>query len=217
MLAHCWHLVWMKGLWTHWIWRTLLQRARLESSSTICDLVWWKFPLPFSFFLQRTSTFVEIRNTIFLQKEEHDVGCPLFWGASEERLWCLLLHCVSIVSFAQSYLLEVNYSGPEWAFLLGPWADFNYCPLPVWIEETREERLACLLPVKHIQKQRFTQKLSLCFLCCRARQQTNAGPWRFYCLLERNSSFSVWGAITLLLHRVFCLFCLGGVFFLLLY
>lgn len=124
-----------------------------------------------SSFLERTATFVEFRTFIFSFNHcaERKGWCwvvLLFWGASEGRLWHLLLLCVPTVSFVQSYLPEVNYSGPEWAFLPGPWADFNYHPLPVWIGETREEQLAWLLPVKRTQKQQFTQKPPLCFLCC---------------------------------------------------
>jgi hypothetical protein len=95
----------------------------------------------------------------------------LFWGASEGRLWHLLLHCVPIMSFVQSYLPEVNYSGPGCSFLPGSWVDFNYCPLPVWMEKRREEWLAWRLHVKPTQKQQFTQKPPLCFLCCQAHQQ----------------------------------------------
>lgn len=124
-----------------------------------------------------------------MQKEKGNTG--LFWGASQGRLWHLLLLCVPTVSFVWSYLPKVNYSGPEWAFLPGPWADFNYHPLPMWIEEMREEELAWLLPVKHTQKQQFTQKPLLCFLCCQALQQ-KAECCIFYCFLERSSSSSVW-------------------------
>lgn len=95
-----------------------------------------------SFFLAWTSTFVEFRTFSFplnhcAERKGWCWGVLLFWGASEGRLWHLLFHRVPTMSFVQFYLPEVNYSGPEWAFLLIPWADFNYHPLPVWIEETR--------------------------------------------------------------------------------
>lgn len=113
-------------------------------------------------------------------------GVLLFWGASEGRLWHLLLHCVSTVSCVQSYLPEVNYSGPEWAFLLGPWADFNYHLLPV---NRGDERGTASLPAAcKTYSETAVHTKALFVFSVLPSPPTNAGPWRFYCLF-RNKQF----------------------------
>lgn len=142
-----------------------------------------------SSFLERTATFVEFKTFIFplnhcAERKGWSWVVLLFWGASEGRLWPLLLLWVPTVAFVQSYLLEVNYSGPEWAFLPGPWADFNYHPLPVWIGEMRERAASLAAACKTYPETAIHTKAPFVFSVLLS-PPTKAGLCRFYCLFGK--------------------------------
>lgn len=140
----------------------------------------------------------------------HFCGIQELYFSSERKAWCGVSFCFEahpkegcgtcsftvspqchVCSLTSQRLITVTLNEPS-CLVPGLILITILC---LWIEEMREERLACLLPVKHTQKQQFTQKPSLCFLCCQARQQM-LDLEDFIVCLGKNSSFSVWGAIT---------------------
>lgn len=147
-------------------------------------------------FLEWTAASVRFRTFTFLWKHctEKDAAGVSF--CVEEHLKAaLLLHCIPTVSFLQSSLPEVNYGGPEWAFLPSPWAGFNYHPLACVNGRGKRGTASLAAVCKTCPGTAVHTKPLLCRPCCQAhRQRLDLAD--FIVCLERNSSSSVLGAIS---------------------